>query len=412
MWNDSVEWIHQPPEIPTSNNLAVKRQRRPSVRLGEIGDPPAFLKRKKQAAAPLPFLPIHGRQAEDAVNSDGNGAIDPSAAQGAKAGKITKTRPLVHVTGGNLHEQNSSSNGGDGLGYLASVDRVSPQSVIPAENQSGLLLASQGGTSARKLQPGMKIADKKGWDGKRRRGGPKGLAPFDRLTKAVASVIEIGDNGHEKASGMDDSTDPHSDGAYDAGTPEGHRDSYPDASDFSKDMKEFSNSQEIGTPEADTSVRAPLDYLQGHRFSQVAKEHALTGELERNQRNEKKGGFANNADGKSLTETRARPLHEAKTKLTLEANGNSGNRERNSENGEEQCTRAQAGGRHYSSFETGVRGWLQSLGLSKYAQLFETHEVDAEVLPLLTLDDLKEMGVTAVGTRRKLFCAIQQLGKA
>ncbi|KAJ0105344.1 hypothetical protein Patl1_18958 [Pistacia atlantica] len=56
-----------------------------------------------------------------------------------------------------------------------------------------------------------------------------------------------------------------------------------------------------------------------------------------------------------------------------------------------------------------VRGWLEELGFGKYAGVFEMHEVDEETLPLLTLEDLKEMGVFAVGPRRKLYNAIQQL---
>ena len=57
----------------------------------------------------------------------------------------------------------------------------------------------------------------------------------------------------------------------------------------------------------------------------------------------------------------------------------------------------------------GVKRWLEELGFGKYASVFEIHEVDEEALPLLTLEDLKEMGVFAVGPRRKLFNAIQQL---
>lgn len=56
-----------------------------------------------------------------------------------------------------------------------------------------------------------------------------------------------------------------------------------------------------------------------------------------------------------------------------------------------------------------VRTWLEELGFGKYADVFEMHEVDGEALLLLTLEDLKEMGVYAVGPRRKLYDAIQQL---
>uniref|UniRef100_A0A6N2NHJ4 SAM domain-containing protein n=1 Tax=Salix viminalis TaxID=40686 RepID=A0A6N2NHJ4_SALVM len=61
--------------------------------------------------------------------------------------------------------------------------------------------------------------------------------------------------------------------------------------------------------------------------------------------------------------------------------------------------------------EDGVRIWLNSLGLGRYAPVFEIHEVDDEVLAMLTLEDLKDMGINAVGSRRKMFCAIQKLGK-
>ncbi|KAH7549251.1 hypothetical protein ACOSQ2_026305 [Xanthoceras sorbifolium] len=63
------------------------------------------------------------------------------------------------------------------------------------------------------------------------------------------------------------------------------------------------------------------------------------------------------------------------------------------------------GGNHVNT----VSRWLEKLGFGKYASVFEMHEVDEETLPLLTLEDLKEMGVFAVGPRRKLYTAIQQL---
>ncbi|KAB1212771.1 hypothetical protein CJ030_MR5G011871 [Morella rubra] len=56
-----------------------------------------------------------------------------------------------------------------------------------------------------------------------------------------------------------------------------------------------------------------------------------------------------------------------------------------------------------------VKKWLQELGFGKYAGVFKMHEIDEQALPLLTLDDLKEIGVLAVGPRRKLYAAIQQL---
>ncbi|CBI15736.3 unnamed protein product, partial [Vitis vinifera] len=63
------------------------------------------------------------------------------------------------------------------------------------------------------------------------------------------------------------------------------------------------------------------------------------------------------------------------------------------------------------SREDGVRDWLNELGLGRYAPVFEIHEVDEQVLPMLTLEDLKDMGINAVGSRRKMYCAIQKLNK-
>ncbi|KAG0501635.1 hypothetical protein HPP92_001707 [Vanilla planifolia] len=59
----------------------------------------------------------------------------------------------------------------------------------------------------------------------------------------------------------------------------------------------------------------------------------------------------------------------------------------------------------------GVRSWLDGLGLGLYAPVFELHDVDEEVLPLLTLEDLRDMGINSVGLRRKMYCAIQKLSK-
>ena len=53
--------------------------------------------------------------------------------------------------------------------------------------------------------------------------------------------------------------------------------------------------------------------------------------------------------------------------------------------------------------------WLRSLGLGKYEAAFRENEIDETVLPSLTHEDLKELGVTAVGHRRKLLDAIAAL---
>ena len=53
--------------------------------------------------------------------------------------------------------------------------------------------------------------------------------------------------------------------------------------------------------------------------------------------------------------------------------------------------------------------WLRSLGLEKYETAFRENEIDERVLPSLTAEDLKELGVTALGHRRILLDAIAAL---
>ena len=56
-----------------------------------------------------------------------------------------------------------------------------------------------------------------------------------------------------------------------------------------------------------------------------------------------------------------------------------------------------------------IGDWLARLGLPQYAKAFAQNAVDGEVLAQLTADDLKELGVTLVGHRRKLLNAIECL---
>jgi hypothetical protein len=48
-----------------------------------------------------------------------------------------------------------------------------------------------------------------------------------------------------------------------------------------------------------------------------------------------------------------------------------------------------------------VAAWLQGLGLERYEPLFRDNEIDWEVLPKLTSEDLKEIGVLAIGPPAK-----------
>jgi class 3 adenylate cyclase len=53
--------------------------------------------------------------------------------------------------------------------------------------------------------------------------------------------------------------------------------------------------------------------------------------------------------------------------------------------------------------------WLRSLGLGKYEAVFRDNEIDETVLPSLTHENLKELGVSALGHRLKLLDAVAAL---
>jgi len=56
-----------------------------------------------------------------------------------------------------------------------------------------------------------------------------------------------------------------------------------------------------------------------------------------------------------------------------------------------------------------IAAWLKRLGLEEYEHAFRENAIDADVLPKLNAEDLKDLGITAVGHRRKLLDAIAAL---
>ena len=59
-----------------------------------------------------------------------------------------------------------------------------------------------------------------------------------------------------------------------------------------------------------------------------------------------------------------------------------------------------------------VAAWLKNLGLGQYEAAFRDNAIDGDLLPSLTAEDLKDLGVTTVGHRRKLLDAIAAIGAA
>ena len=56
-----------------------------------------------------------------------------------------------------------------------------------------------------------------------------------------------------------------------------------------------------------------------------------------------------------------------------------------------------------------IAAWLQELGLERYVQAFRDNEINERVLLKLTADDVRELGISAIGHRRLLLEAIAGL---
>ena len=59
-----------------------------------------------------------------------------------------------------------------------------------------------------------------------------------------------------------------------------------------------------------------------------------------------------------------------------------------------------------------ITEWLEKLGLGQYAQRFAENDISLRILPDLTDQDLKELGVSSLGHRRELLRAIAELDGA
>jgi class 3 adenylate cyclase/predicted ATPase len=59
-----------------------------------------------------------------------------------------------------------------------------------------------------------------------------------------------------------------------------------------------------------------------------------------------------------------------------------------------------------------IHSWLAEQGFAKYAELFASNEIDLDVLPELTDADLKDIGIIALGDRKRLLKAIASLEAA
>ena len=60
---------------------------------------------------------------------------------------------------------------------------------------------------------------------------------------------------------------------------------------------------------------------------------------------------------------------------------------------------------------TEIAQWLAQLGLEEYAQVFEENEIELDVLDALEDADLRELGVSAMGHRKRILKAAAALAE-
>ena len=56
-----------------------------------------------------------------------------------------------------------------------------------------------------------------------------------------------------------------------------------------------------------------------------------------------------------------------------------------------------------------VGQWLKNVGLSQYAEAFQSNDIEFDLLPDLTEGDLEKLGVSSLGHRKRLLKAIAAL---
>ncbi|XP_042475181.1 uncharacterized protein LOC122057223 [Macadamia integrifolia] len=310
-------------------SLGSKRQRRPSVRLGDIGDQPATLSYDSYVR--------RTKQWKFAADNNEAKYRNPFQKDSSAIPKASKIRPLTNlVNGGDCHET------------LEGEDR----------NLSG-----DGNLDS------LAIGNRKGKDSKvRRGGGGTGGGGTKRVrSNWVSKVDEGGTEGGDKFSGGEDGE-------------EGYRDFDQEGSE--SPLKEQSPIQSL--------ENMPIDLRQTS---------------DRGHGNEREVHFPGQ---RRLLWSR---VSESRDHDAVELDGPSDTDARDWKCGTSEDRNGIGEGGICRSLEDGVRMWLNGIGLGRYAPVFEIHEVDDEVLPLLTLEDLKDMGINAVGSRRKMYCAIQKLGK-
>eukprot|EP00252_Welwitschia_mirabilis_P007835 TRINITY_DN19556_c0_g1_i1.p1 TRINITY_DN19556_c0_g1~~TRINITY_DN19556_c0_g1_i1.p1 ORF type:complete len:372 (-),score=66.91 TRINITY_DN19556_c0_g1_i1:166-1281(-) len=353
-------------------NVVSKRQRRPSVRLNEIGDQSAdsYLRKSKHWRTGVPewgfskTRPL-GNLTRSEINSSSVNNADTNVTDNGVMDKTLNSTLEGNVETKENQEQFQRMDGGGERN----------QNSIPVDEYN---VVSQTGAG---VQAKAKSGVRKTRHGKGRRGGSRGRFPKGSIAARVSPEGEDGFNEH------------FSNASYEAETPEAFRDFEMETSDSPPGVKESSDLRaDSGGFDVDRDEILLERRDQGENWAGTSSKEYVNG-LSVEYMNGNGLGLPSDTDTRSKHDVNGGLVREKRqdsAKDTVPVPNNVGYR---------------------PGLENGVTLWLNGLGLGRYSQLFEMHEVDTEVLPMLTLEDLRDMGVSAVGSRRKMYNAIQKLQK-
>ncbi|XP_052005433.1 bicaudal C homolog 2 [Xyrauchen texanus] len=150
----------------------------------------------------------------------------------------------------------------------------------------------------------------------------------------------------------------------------------------------------------------PYNNQQQSWISPSVKDRGWNGSDSENWR-ERRGSFPSSINASSSSSSSSFPAYNSATSRTMESYLICGN----SSEGVSSASRQLIGRSPSPAHTDDLVELLAQLGLEKYSEIFQEQEIDYQTFLTLSDEDLKEVGVSTFGARRKMILAISDLSK-
>jgi hypothetical protein len=375
-----------------------KRKRRPSVRLGEIGYPASYVTTASYLLESAAQRKKQQKKQQQLLES------------GSSPVKAPRTRLLDHVAVEKKKKQQEEQQRWRSLEVAAAADERVLQQSADEEKEMKKTEAEFASTSGREVEPGA-IAGRKVKQVRRKRAGPGARFVVAAADHSSAGKMEQQQQQQKirEEEEQERFEEDHLDAADDDGNAPGaalhvdeHETSFAKTSSSSLELfgDGVCGKLEVAADSRDPAATSAEEEEEGDDDDDDddANPNSLGDEI---QGAIEDGPMRRRGVGKQdMMEQGGTGRQSADNSDMAGENNGGANLVFAAKTSTRQCITLASGG---------VKGWLCALDLGKYSETFELNEVDNEVLPLLTMEDLREMGVHAVGARRKMFNAIQEL---